>query len=75
MQTDAFGPHGKGWAGAVPQQTFQFGEVTRTGTAASASLRLERQDLAGKTGTTRDAVDGWFAVTPTASCRWQTEFQ
>jgi len=36
-------------------------EVARTGTAASASQRLARQDLAGKTGTTSDAVDGWFA--------------
>jgi penicillin-binding protein 1A len=36
-------------------------EVTRSGTSASASLRLGRQDLAGKTGTTSDAVDGWFA--------------
>ena len=36
-------------------------EVTRTGTAASASQRLGRDDLAGKTGTTNDAVDGWFA--------------
>ncbi|QDL55275.1 penicillin-binding protein 1A [Rhodoferax aquaticus] len=36
-------------------------EVTRSGTAASASSKLGRQDLAGKTGTTSDAVDGWFA--------------
>jgi penicillin-binding protein 1A len=36
-------------------------EVTRSGTAASANQRLGRQDLAGKTGTTSDAVDGWFA--------------
>ncbi len=36
-------------------------EVTRTGTAAAASQRLARQDLAGKTGTTSDAMDGWFA--------------
>lgn len=36
-------------------------EVTRTGTAASASQKLVRTDLAGKTGTTSDAVDGWFA--------------
>lgn len=36
-------------------------EVTRSGTGAMASTRLERQDLAGKTGTTSDAVDGWFA--------------
>ncbi|MBI2747319.1 MAG: PBP1A family penicillin-binding protein [Burkholderiales bacterium] len=36
-------------------------EVTRSGTGAMASARLQRQDLAGKTGTTSDAVDGWFA--------------
>ncbi len=36
-------------------------EVTRSGTAASASSKLGRADLAGKTGTTSDAVDGWFA--------------
>ena len=36
-------------------------EVTRTGTAAAASQKLGRDDLAGKTGTTSDAVDGWFS--------------
>ena len=36
-------------------------EVTRSGTGAMASQKLQRQDLAGKTGTTSDAVDGWFA--------------
>ncbi len=36
-------------------------EVTRSGTGASASQKLQRQDLAGKTGTTSDALDGWFA--------------
>ena len=36
-------------------------EVARSGTAAAASQRLARHDLAGKTGTTTDAVDGWFA--------------
>ncbi|MBX9901024.1 MAG: PBP1A family penicillin-binding protein [Burkholderiaceae bacterium] len=36
-------------------------EVTRSGTAAAASIKLNRHDLAGKTGTTSDAVDGWFA--------------
>jgi penicillin-binding protein 1A len=36
-------------------------EVVRSGTGASASQRLGRSDLAGKTGTTSDAVDGWFA--------------
>jgi penicillin-binding protein 1A len=33
--------------------------VTRYGTAASAA-KLGRHDLAGKTGTTNDFVDGWF---------------
>lgn len=36
-------------------------DVTRMGTAAAASKKLSRTDLAGKTGTTSDAVDGWFA--------------
>jgi len=36
-------------------------EVVRSGTGAQASQRLGRNDLAGKTGTTTDAVDGWFA--------------
>ncbi len=35
-------------------------EVVRSGTGAAAQ-RLGRSDLAGKTGTTSDAVDGWFA--------------
>ena len=36
-------------------------EVTRTGTAARARRELDRDDLYGKTGTTNDAVDAWFA--------------
>jgi penicillin-binding protein 1A len=36
-------------------------EVARSGTGASASAKLGRRDLAGKTGTTNDAVDGWFS--------------
>ena len=36
-------------------------DVTRYGTAAAAAKRLGRADIAGKTGTTNDAVDGWFA--------------
>jgi len=36
-------------------------EVTVSGTGASASQKLARQDLAGKTGTSSDAFDGWFA--------------
>ncbi|MBC3920664.1 penicillin-binding protein 1A [Undibacterium sp. CY18W] len=36
-------------------------EVVLSGTGASASVKLGRRDLAGKTGTTSDAVDGWFA--------------
>jgi len=36
-------------------------EVTRTGTAARAQALLKRGDLYGKTGTTNDAVDAWFA--------------
>jgi penicillin-binding protein 1A len=36
-------------------------EVTRTGTAAKAQATLKRADVYGKTGTTNDAVDTWFA--------------
>ncbi|HEX6703740.1 MAG TPA: PBP1A family penicillin-binding protein [Albitalea sp.] len=36
-------------------------EVTRSGTAARAGAVLKRSDIAGKTGTTNDAVDAWFA--------------
>jgi penicillin-binding protein 1A len=36
-------------------------DVTRSGTAASAQQLLPRPDLYGKTGTTNDAVDAWFA--------------
>jgi len=36
-------------------------DVARVGTAAAASRQLGRSDLAGKTGTTSNAIDGWFA--------------
>ncbi len=36
-------------------------EVTRSGTAARAQATLKRQDIFGKTGTTNDSVDAWFA--------------
>ena len=36
-------------------------DVTRVGTAARAGRELKRRDLAGKTGTTNEAVDAWFA--------------
>jgi penicillin-binding protein 1A len=36
-------------------------EVTRSGTAARAQVALQRPDLYGKTGTTNDVVDAWFA--------------
>jgi penicillin-binding protein 1A len=35
--------------------------VTQHGTAARAQQQLQRQDVYGKTGTTNDAVDAWFA--------------
>jgi penicillin-binding protein 1A len=38
-----------------------LGDVTRYGTAARAQQQLGRTDLYGKTGTTNDAVDAWFA--------------
>jgi penicillin-binding protein 1A len=36
-------------------------EVTRTGTAARAQAELRRPDIYGKTGTTNDVFDAWFA--------------
>jgi penicillin-binding protein 1A len=36
-------------------------DVTARGTAARAQATLQRSDLYGKTGTTNDAVDAWFA--------------
>jgi penicillin-binding protein 1A len=36
-------------------------EVTRSGTAASAKKALGRGDIFGKTGTTNDSMDAWFA--------------
>lgn len=35
--------------------------VAKSGTAARAQATLKRSDLYGKTGTTNDAVDAWFA--------------
>jgi penicillin-binding protein 1A len=36
-------------------------EVTRSGTAARARVELKRDDIYGKTGTTNDSMDAWFA--------------
>jgi penicillin-binding protein 1A len=36
-------------------------EVTRSGTAAKAQAALKRPDIYGKTGTTNDSLDAWFA--------------
>lgn len=36
-------------------------EVTRSGTAARAPVVLKRHDIYGKTGTTNDSMDAWFA--------------
>ncbi|MEW6760615.1 MAG: PBP1A family penicillin-binding protein [Pseudomonadota bacterium] len=36
-------------------------DVTRYGTGAASVQKLGRTDIAGKTGTTSDAIDGWFA--------------
>jgi penicillin-binding protein 1A len=35
--------------------------VARSGTAARAQATLKRTDLYGKTGTTNDSIDNWFA--------------
>ena len=36
-------------------------EVARSGTAARAQATLKRADIGGKTGTTNDSMDAWFA--------------
>jgi penicillin-binding protein 1A len=36
-------------------------EVARSGTAARAQAALKRPDIYGKTGTTNDSLDAWFA--------------
>ncbi|WP_280154297.1 penicillin-binding protein 1A [Piscinibacter sp. XHJ-5] len=36
-------------------------EVTRSGTAAGTQDKLKRTDVYGKTGTTNDSMDAWFA--------------
>ena len=36
-------------------------EVTNSGTASGAKRALGRSDIFGKTGTTNDAIDAWFA--------------
>ena len=36
-------------------------EVARSGTAAKAQAQLKRPDVYGKTGTTNDSLDAWFA--------------
>ncbi len=36
-------------------------DITKYGTAARAGALLKRGDLAGKTGTTNDHIDAWFA--------------
>ena len=38
-----------------------LGEVARSGTAYKVYQTFKRMDLAGKTGTTNDAMDAWFA--------------
>jgi penicillin-binding protein 1A len=47
-------------------------EVVRRGTATAAMKQLKRNDLAGKTGTTNDAHDAWFAgyATGVAGVGW-----
>ena len=41
--------------------TSMMNDVTKFGTAARAGATLKRGDLMGKTGTTNDHVDAWFA--------------
>ncbi len=53
-------------ARAIPERnafvmTSLLQEVTRSGTAARAQATLKRPDVYGKTGTTNDSIDAWFA--------------
>jgi penicillin-binding protein 1A len=41
--------------------TSMLQDVTHSGTAASAGRALKRPDIYGKTGTTNDSLDAWFA--------------
>jgi penicillin-binding protein 1A len=41
--------------------TTLLAEVARSGTAAKAQAQLKRPDVYGKTGTTNDSMDAWFA--------------
>jgi penicillin-binding protein 1A len=64
-QTAALRPEGDGQAERVlePRLTFQMNsmmqDVIKFGTGRKA-LELEREDIAGKTGTTNDVRDSWF---------------
>jgi penicillin-binding protein 1A len=48
-----------------PRNAFMMGsllqEVAKSGTAAKAQAMLKRPDIYGKTGTTNDSMDAWFA--------------
>jgi len=51
---------------AIPERnafvmTSLLGDVTRIGTGARAQAQLKRPDVYGKTGTTDNVVDAWFA--------------
>jgi penicillin-binding protein 1A len=65
METKAPAPHQESTRVIDARNAFIMDSILRDvtvyGTAAAASPGLGRNDLAGKTGTTTDAVDGWFA--------------
>jgi len=65
MQAKADEPHHDADRVLDPRNAFvvdsMLRDVTRYGTGAAATKQLARADLAGKTGTTSDSVDGWFA--------------
>jgi penicillin-binding protein 1A len=65
MQTKPPAPNDDKTLALDPRNAFvmdsMLREVARTGTGAAATKKLGRSDIAGKTGTTSDAVDGWFA--------------
>jgi len=65
-ENDEVAPTTKRYATQVlsPQTAFlidsMLKDVVRRGTARAAKNAIPREDLAGKTGTTNDAVDAWF---------------
>jgi penicillin-binding protein 1A len=65
MQSRPMPPHNESMRAIDARNAFVMSnllqEVTRSGTAARAQATLKRTDIYGKTGTTNDSMDAWFA--------------